>query len=456
MVPAANQATGWAQALDLLSVSQQALLALQVRYDQDICTGIRNSTIQVSRTKTLDVLGNTLTLKDWGTLAWVESSNKVQTKVTHAVQQALQSNAYLQLVARAFSSVFQEDSPLKLSRFHTLLDELVDRVLPERVAKAKEDAQPTVTRMLQQAMMELDSGNPVLGKVFPKLDQGIKGCLMRHIIQQVKLRPLSLPEDFVLTEEAGVRAQRLQLHSKLVQLDTAAAKISDIENAISVSTPEPLSAATSSQPGQVPPPDYVDSAPAEQDSAPASGKAAPAATASVSSATVGNVASFTQAPAASATDDLQMHAVPVLQDSLGEEFRADFSAALLQSARDSGLNPPSAPASSSGTPMPESYNAQAPRSTSSPRLSQDQASAVETAGPARNMAFSMRADGEVDLAAPVQPASPHPSAAEIHADHDDQSRPESPTPSDSGSFFDVNNVVNDLPPSGQTRHWWGA
>lgn len=427
-----------------------------MRYDQDICTGIRQSTIQVSRTKTLDVLANTLPMREWGTLAWAESSIKIQTKVTRAVELAMQSDTYLQLVVRAFQNVFQEDSPLKLGRFDTLLEELVDRILPVRVAEAANNAKPTITSMRQQAMMELDTSNPVLSAVFPRLDQGIKGCLMRNIIQQVKLRPLSLPGDFVLTEEAGARAQRLQLHSKLEQLKTAAAKISDIENAISVSTPQPLTAASSSQPSQMPPPDYVDPVPAEQNSAPATGNAAPAAAAaSASSVAAGNVASPSQASAAFSAD-VQLQAIPVPHDSLREELRADFSAALLQSARDSGLHPPSAPASSHGTPMPESYNAQGPRSTSSPRPSQDQGPVAEPAPPAHNMAFSMRADGEVDLTTPVQPASPHSSVAEIHADHDDQSRPASPAASDSGSFFDVNNVVRDLPASSQTRHWWGA
>lgn len=82
----------------------------------------------------------------------------------------------------------------------------------------------------------------MLGDTLCKLDRGVRGCVIKHIIQQVWLLGLYLPKDFVLTECAAVHDQRLMLLSKKEKLQTATDKITHIENALCTDTPQPLAA----------------------------------------------------------------------------------------------------------------------------------------------------------------------------------------------------------------------
>ena len=224
-----------------------------MQYDTGICLPISKSTIPVTRTKTLAQLGNQLPYKEWGSLAWAESALKIEDKVSAAVKEALDPNGdrYQEHVTTAFQAVFAKDTPLKLSRFASLEDVLVSVILPQRVFEAKKAAKRSVDRMLRDAMLQLDYSS-VLLDTFAKLDQGIRGCVIKHIIHQIKTQPLDLPEGFVLTEAAAVRARRAMLLTKLDKLHTATDKISHIEDALSVNIVQPLSAGSSPHPHHIP------------------------------------------------------------------------------------------------------------------------------------------------------------------------------------------------------------
>ena len=424
---------------------------LQVQYDKDICSVISASTIQVTRKKTLVALGNKVLYREWGTLAWAEATLRIEAKVTAAVKEALdpKGDRYLDIVTRAFDSVFAKDTPLKLKRFSTLQDVLVTEVLRSAVAQAKKAAARTVDKMLKQALMQLDYSS-VLGDTFQQLDFGIRGCVIKHIIQQVKMQPLRLPEGFTLTEDAAVNHQRLMLLSKLEKLHTATDKISHIEDALSVNAVQPLSAASTSQPNQIP--DAVDYATAQQHgSAPPDTSEAPvpntaaestADTAPHSGASQNHASAVGNPPAATGTsaevqsataestlqadssDEIQMHAIPVPQLSPStsavhldsDNINAQFAAALLQSTwqdaavgQQAPASSSSAPSSPASTPVPESFPAQAPASAAnSPRAV---ASAPAGTGPAQTSAAQIVADQESSAAAQARPSSPAPSEA---------------------------------------------
>ena len=74
---------------------------------------------------------------DFGSLAWAESTVKVEDKVIKAVRAALTSDKYLRPVLEAYSDVFEKNTPLKLKRFGALRQLLLSQLLPKRVQEAK-------------------------------------------------------------------------------------------------------------------------------------------------------------------------------------------------------------------------------------------------------------------------------------------------------------------------------
>ena len=106
------------------------------------------------------------------------------------------------------------DTPARLKRFDTLKAELNDRILPQRVLQAMQPAAKTVDA-LQFAYGKHDPDR------FNSLDHAIKACLIKFIIQKVKIEPLCLPDEFVLTEDAETHQRRLMLEGKLHSLTSA-------------------------------------------------------------------------------------------------------------------------------------------------------------------------------------------------------------------------------------------
>lgn len=449
---------------------------MQVDYDKDICAVIAASVIHVTRRKTLKDLFIDLTVKEWGTLAWAESTSKIEAKVTSAVKDALDTRGdrYLAAVTTAFEAVFAKDTPLKLSRFSALREVLVKDVLSKHVSEAKKAAARTVDRMLKEALMQLDCmPYSSLSDTFTKLDMGIRGCLIKHIVQHVKTQPLSLPEDFVLTEDADVHDQRLMLLFKLQKLQTAADKISHIEEALSKEDVHPLMAAASSQLLQVPDaPEYHPAEQQDSDSAdvPVGVIANHLGCDAQSNSTAQNTrptvtdnqpayeVTATNQPASAPAydaaplhaDEVQMQALPQpqLSDTLPtsrddmDSVRGKYAAALLQSAQQGAASEhstsavsSSTPDSPASTPVPESFPAPGPSSAAnSPRATasrQSSAPVVNDVTPAGLLTVSGQ-PGTMYVHQDNQQT-----VAQINADQESvaESRPASPVASEAGSWF---------------------
>ena len=219
----------------LLLVPYNSICNVQVNYE-DICTALRCTTIQVTKSSQLGTLTNHMSHHLWGTLVWAESMTKVEDKVTKAIRAALESNKYDTPVLDAFNAVFEQSTltPLKLKRFGSLRALLLLELLPARVAEAKRAAEPYINEMRLKALMQLNYENSNLVDTFQRLDSGIRGCIIQHVIAHIKNRPLNLPESFQLAEDTKVKKKRARLNNKLTQIITATAKIAHIEDAISV------------------------------------------------------------------------------------------------------------------------------------------------------------------------------------------------------------------------------
>ena len=207
---------------------------LQVDFEA-ICSAIRTTSVQVTKNSQLSTLANHMTYHLWGTVAWAESMNKVEDKVSKAVRAALASDKYLQPVVEAFGAVFDKSSPLKLKRFTSLKKLLQTELLPSRVAEAKEAAAVVINDMVQKALQQLNY-DCAADDLFQKLDSGIRGCIIRQIIHHLKNRPLNLPESYILAEDDKVKRKRAKLTDKLSKIQTATDKILHIEDAISASS----------------------------------------------------------------------------------------------------------------------------------------------------------------------------------------------------------------------------
>ncbi len=305
--------------------------ALQVEFEA-ICTGIRTTTIQVTKNSQLFSLANHMSYHLWGTVAWAESMTKIEDKVTKAVHAALAGDKYLQPVVNAFSAVFDKSTPLKLKRFGSLKQLLQTVILPACVAKAKEAAKVVIMDMLQKSLQQLNYDFAV-DDLFQKLDGGIRGCMIKHMVHHLKNRTLNLPASFVLAEDDKVKKKRAKLADKLGKIQTATHKITHIEDAISVSS-DSDSAPHSPQASQDVP-DYCDWVGnalfgADAITAPTTASVTPPAVPSV--------------PAG--PGELQMHAVP------------ESSVHSSSSHHDSHKAEATRPASSASTPVPVSVPAQ--------------------------------------------------------------------------------------------------
>ena len=367
---------------DLLELmQQQSWVPLQVDYEA-ICAALQRTAIQVTKSSQLFTLTNHMTYHPWGTVAWAESMTKIEDKVTKAIKAALASEKYDRPVLDAFNAVFEQSTltPLKLKRFGSLKALLLSEILPARMAEAKKAAALVIHDMRQKALMQLnyDTG---LDDTFQKLDSGIRGCIIKHVINNIKNHPLNLPESFQLAEDDKVKKKRTRLNDKLTQIVTATDKISRIEEAISVGTDT----------------DFSPRLAADQEVPDVADQAYPEAAESSTAATAA-------AAAAPMTDELQMQAVP--QQSVQSSHHSSGGATTT--------------ASSHATPVPVSVAAQVSDTAEHP-LASGSIGSETGAGPSslpdgpmpegeapttnRNLACSMAQLGTMQLDSPRSAAN---------------------------------------------------
>ena len=172
----------------------------------------------------------------WGTTDWAQCTEKTHDAISKALADELSieggCSTYLACI-QAFHGAFAKDTPIKLSRFETMQEQVFGALLPELVKQALAAAAPTVERMKQRAFDDMYYDDTK--EAFVKLSKGIQGCLTDHLYRRVS-KPLELPSHFVLEEAAEVHARRAELHHQLTRLQIAQRKISNIHEAVCTET----------------------------------------------------------------------------------------------------------------------------------------------------------------------------------------------------------------------------
>ena len=163
----------------------------------------------------------------WGTETWSDMLAALEPQLDAAVDVFLSSSICLQTVQKAFKNAAQL-SPLQLRRFMSLRKLLSSQLASDCIAASKLAAEPLINEMKQAAMLQLHCEYPA-EDIFQKLDSGIHGCLIKHVVYAVKNTCFQLPPDFCLEEANDRHISRLQLNAELQQQQSLLAGLEQVD-----------------------------------------------------------------------------------------------------------------------------------------------------------------------------------------------------------------------------------
>jgi len=155
-------------------------------------------------------------------LQWAEETLDYELQIRRSVNAALQSSRYHEVVRTAYDRVFHYAPHLQ--RLVTFQDTLHGE-LSDRVTQALLAAKPVVDELARASVQQL-LGSTVLNFVLGELKVRVSRCIVRHVVEYVKTKPIVLPK---MQEDKQVAQQRADLVQKLANLDEAAFKIKNIE-----------------------------------------------------------------------------------------------------------------------------------------------------------------------------------------------------------------------------------
>ncbi len=158
-------------------------------------------------------------------LKWAEVTLDNELQIKQSVNAALQSSRYLEAVRTAFDRVCH-CAPHRggLQRLATFQD-MLHGELSDRVTKALLAAKPLVDELARASIQQLLCST-ALSFVHGELKVRVSRCIVRHVVEYVKTKPIVLPKMY---EDKQVAQQRADLVQKLANLDAAASKIKNIE-----------------------------------------------------------------------------------------------------------------------------------------------------------------------------------------------------------------------------------
>lgn len=211
-------------------------LILQVDLDA-LCTDIAWSTqVEVTSGTSLWAYRSKQQKHAWGTADWAKCTAEAQDAISTAIAADLDIHTgcgtYLACI-HAFQQGFAKDTPMRLSRFQTLQNQVFENLLPELVKQSLVAADPTIERMKQRTFDDMYYDDT--RESFVKLSKGIQGCLTDQVYRRL-YKPLQLASDFVLEEAPEVHARREELHQQLHRLQVAQQKIGNIHETVCTET----------------------------------------------------------------------------------------------------------------------------------------------------------------------------------------------------------------------------
>lgn len=166
------------------------------------------------------------TIEGTALLIWVEDTIKVEAEVNSSLTAALTSAKYLEIVIAAYNSTFDSDPQLK--RLDTFQDMLTNGhgTLHSRVTEAMLEAKRDVDVLAKNDMDQLLYLTGT--KMFPLLKVSVSNCIVKHIINCVKIKPFTIPNSFQFTKDDHTAERRADLMQKLENFDKAVSRISNI------------------------------------------------------------------------------------------------------------------------------------------------------------------------------------------------------------------------------------
>ena len=160
-------------------------------------------------------------------LSWAEDAIQVETLVQQKIIAALSSTKYFSIALANFKTACSNSKDLKhLGTFH----EVVEHKLSDRITAALLDAKPVVDDLVKEAMQQL-LFTAQMDNTFHNLEVRISRCIVKHIINNIKVQRLTMPSTFTFTENADNAEKRAELLAKHAQLDEVAAVINKIDEA---------------------------------------------------------------------------------------------------------------------------------------------------------------------------------------------------------------------------------
>lgn len=151
-------------------------------------------------------------------LQWAEETLDYELQIRRSVNAALQSSRYHEVVRTAYDRVFHYAPHLQ--RLVTFQDTLHGE-LSDRVTQALLAAKPVVDELARASVQQL-LGSTVLNFVLGELKVRVSRCIVRHVVEYVKTKPIVLPK---IHEDKQVAQQRADLVQQLANLKEAAFKI---------------------------------------------------------------------------------------------------------------------------------------------------------------------------------------------------------------------------------------
>ena len=205
-------------------------LSLQVDF-ACVCRDVSQAVLEVlgdqlpSKDPIINVFWTRETIGALQMLQWAEGTINLELQIRQSVNAALQSSRYCEVVRTAFDGVCHY-APHRgglqcLATFQdTLHGELSDLVTQALLA-----AKPVVDELARASIQQL-LGSAPLSCVLEELKVCVSRCIVRHVVEYVKTKPIVLPK---MHEDKQVAQQRADLVQKLANLDEAAFKIKSIE-----------------------------------------------------------------------------------------------------------------------------------------------------------------------------------------------------------------------------------
>ena len=178
-----------------------------------------------------------------------EAVIELEYQLRNTRDRVMQASHYLQAAYSAYELPFRSDAELK--RFTVLLEQLKVGVIQPHMNEALMLAAKDVDSMMKNAMLLVyDTSEPPaeVQRVFNGLKDSIGNCIVRHIIQCLKQKPLFVPSNFHLVEDRDISEKRSQCNKDSKMLADAAKALNKIEKSLKPSNGERKSSSSAAAP----------------------------------------------------------------------------------------------------------------------------------------------------------------------------------------------------------------